>query len=108
MNPKKLEMNIAKGYSRKFCNAIGMGMSKESSLRLAIEENSSPIFNSSLWLELAMSGEKNINDIDKNKIISNVSREVIDNCGYPLGLEGDEGIKEFETMLTQELGKVNQ
>ena len=45
---KNLEEKIAKGYTAKFCNAIGMGMSKESSLRLAINENSSPIFNSSL------------------------------------------------------------
>ncbi len=101
----KLEKKISKGYSRKFCNAIGMGMSKESSLRLAIEENSNPMFNSSLWMELAISGDKNINDVEENKLVKLISTEVVETCGYPLQLSGEKGIKEFANILQNELAK---
>ncbi len=107
-NTKKLEEKIAKGYSAKFCNAIGMGMSKESSLRLAINENSSPIFNSSLWLELAISGEENIEKVETNRVIDLVSYEIINKCGYPIGLSGESGEKEFKNLLTNELLSIGE
>ena len=104
----KLEKKIATSYSRKFCNAIGMGMSRESSLKLAIDENSNPKFNSSLWIELAISGDKNINNIEEEKLISLISNDVVDKCGYPLGLEGEKGSLEFSELLKNELNALKK
>ena len=61
----KVQEKVANGYAKKFCNAIGIGLSKESALKLSIRENESPSFNPSLWTELAFSGQENIDDIDE-------------------------------------------
>ena len=99
-NNSKLEYKIAKGYSNKFCNAIGIGVSVDGALTMAISENKEASFNPSLWLDLAFKGEEEINSIDKDKIKSIVSSEVVEKCGYPLGLAGEDGIKVFEDMFT--------
>ena len=103
----KLQEKIAKGYSSKFCNAIGMGVSKESALRLTINENKEAVFNPMLWMELAVSGDKRINKIDSNTLASDVSSYVVDSCGYPLGLSGEEGIKEFTNLFTSIMKEIN-
>ncbi len=99
-NNSNLEYKIAKGYSNKFCNAIGIGVSVDGALKMAISENKEASFNPSLWLDLAFNGEKEINSVDKERIKSIVSSDVVQKCGYPLGLIGEDGIKEFEKMFT--------
>lgn len=91
-----LEEKIAKGYSSKFCNAIGIGLSTEAATRLTINENKNPKFNPSLWLELTLSGEKNLSKVDQNLIPEIVSSYIIRDCGYPIGLSGEEGIKAYK------------
>ena len=60
----KLEEQVSKGYSSKFCNAIGMGVSPQGAMKLSINENSKPSFNPSLWYELVVSGEENIRELN--------------------------------------------
>ncbi len=97
--PEAVESKIAKGYSDKFCNAIGMGMSKDSALKLTVIENSKPSFNPSLWLELTFSGEENINQANTDSIVNQVTENVVRECGYPLGLKDQERIDEFAINL---------
>ena len=97
----KLEKKIAKSYADKFCNAIGIGMSKESSAKLTILENQNPKYNPSLWIDLAKFGKKKVESLDEKQIIGFMSEKVINNCGYPLGLKGRASIDEFtEYFLT--------
>ncbi len=93
---KNIEQKIAKGYSSKFCNAIGMGLSKESSMRLAINENTSSRFNPSLWIDLALGKENNINQVSEDELDNTIITNIVDTCGYPLGLSNDEDIKQFK------------
>ncbi len=95
----KLEYKVAKGYSNKFCNAIGIGVSVDGALKMAISENKQASFNPSLWFEIALNGNEEINNVDKDRLISLVSSEVVSKCGYPLGLAGEGGVEEFKLMF---------
>ena len=90
-----LEERIAKNYSKKICNAIGIGLSKESAIKLSILENKESKFNPSLWIEIINSGDKNISRIDNSKLYFRISEEVVSECGYPLKLKGSDGINLF-------------
>ncbi len=92
----KLEIKIAKSYSNKFCNAIGIGISQEGATRLAINENKRSKFNPALWIELASSGEENLSQIDKNKLDHKISEKIVETCGTAIGLTGQKGVEAYE------------
>ncbi len=92
----KLETKVAKGYSGKFCNAIGIGLSKESAIRLSIVENIKPKFNPSLWLDLTLSGKSEIEKIDELSLIDTIVVNISKECGYPIGLKSKNDIQEFK------------
>lgn len=94
---EKLTEKIATGYSNKFCNAIGMGISRDGATKLAIMENEKSKFNTKLWSELLFSGEKNINKLKDQDIDLLISTIVINKCGDAINLKGDKGIEEFST-----------
>ena len=73
----KLQEKIASSYSSKFCNGIGIGISKEGSTRLTITENKESKFNPSLWFELATSGKNNIEKIDESQVLDLLSKKII-------------------------------
>ena len=50
----QISNKIAKNYSKKFCNAIGIGLSKESALKLAIRENQDLKFNPTLLMHITI------------------------------------------------------
>ena len=91
-----LEQKVAKGYSNKFCNGIGIGISKEGATRLTINENMESKFNPSLWFELASSGKKNLEKIDPEQLAYQISATIISDCGYAIGLTGQKGIDDFK------------
>ncbi len=95
-NISKLENKIAKNYSSKFCNAIGIGISKDGAMKLSINENLDPKFNSSLWLELAFSGKENLKKINKEDLAEKISENVIRDCGAAIGLSGQNGEVKFK------------
>ena len=91
----EIQYKVAKGYSSKFCNAIGMGVSKESAIKLSIKENTKAVFNPSLWFDLALRGEDEINEINKESLAFTISENIINDCGSVIGLTGRKGIDEF-------------
>ena len=91
-----LKQKVAKGYANKFCNSIGIGISKEGATRLTINENMESKFNPSLWFELASSGKKNREKIDPDKLADKISAQIVNDCGYAIGLNGKKGINEFK------------
>ena len=92
-----LQEKIAKSYASKFCNGIGMGISKEGSARLTINENKESKFNPSLWFELARSGKNNLEKVDQEKVLELLSTKIVRDCGGAIGLSGQEGIESFKT-----------
>ena len=76
---------VSRSYTKKFCNAVGFGLSKESAMNFSIKENNQ-VFNN----------KKEFNNINKDLLSEKIATAVIEKCGYPINLTGDQGIKEFK------------
>ena len=76
---------VSQSYTRKFCNSIGFGLSKESAMNFSLKENNQ-----------VFSKRKEFNNINKELLAEEIAIQVIENCGYPINLSGENGILEFE------------
>ena len=83
--PSVLVKKISKDYTKKFCNSIAFGLSKDSAMKFSLAEN-----------KKVFEKRKGFKDIDKDSIAEEVAIAVVNSCGYPLNLYGEKGIKEFE------------
>ena len=75
---------ISKDYTKKFCNSIGFGLSRESAMNFSFSENKEIFKN-----------RKGIKNIDKELLAKKIASSVIDGCGYQLNLYGEKDIEEF-------------
>ena len=76
---------VSKSYTNKFCNAIGFGLSKESAMNFSIKEN-----------KQVFKKRKEMNNVNKELLAEEIAISVIDRCGYPIDLSGEQGILEFK------------
>ena len=76
---------VSRSYTEKFCNSIGFGLSKESSMNFSLKENNQ-VFNK----------RKNYENINKEALAEEIAIGVIEKCGYPIKLSGEKGIMEFK------------
>ena len=76
---------VSKSYTKKFCNSIGFGLSKESAMNFSIKENNQ-VF-------IKKKGFKNIN---KELLAEEIAIAVVEKCGYPINLSGENGVMEFK------------
>ena len=83
-NDSKLVSKISKDYTKKFCNSVGFGLSKDSAMRFSFSENKQIFKN-----------RKGIEKIEKELLAQAIANSVIDSCGYQLDLYGDKDIEEF-------------
>ncbi len=83
--PSVLVKKISKDYTKKFCNSIAFGLSKESAMKFSLEEN-----------KKVFEKRKGFKDINKDSIAEEIAISVVYSCGYPLNLFGEKGIKEFQ------------
>ena len=77
---------VSQSYTKKFCNSIGFGLSKESAMNFSLKENNQ-VFNK----------KKGFNNINKELLSEKVAIAVVEKCGYPINLSGEKGIQEFKT-----------
>ena len=82
---------ISTDYTKKFCNSIGFGLSKESAMKFSLEEN-----------RKAFKNKNNINIIDKKLLAEEIATTVVERCGYPINLSGEKGIIEFKNYYLSE------
>ena len=61
---------ISKSYTKKFCNAIGFGLSKESSMNFSMEEN-----------KQVFKKRKEFNNINKELMAEEIAIAVVEKCG---------------------------
>ncbi len=87
---------VSKDFTNKFCNGIGFGLSKESAITFALKEN-----------KQAFEKRKGIGLLNQEEIAEQVAISVIDKCGYPIGLKGQEGTEEFKVFYLENENKVN-
>ena len=85
---------VSQSYTKKFCNSIGFGLSKESAMNFSLKENNQ-VFNK----------RKGFNKINKELLAEEIAIAVIEKCGYPINLSGEKGILEFQSYyLSKEQG----
>ena len=77
---------VSQSYTKKFCNSIGFGLSKESAMKFSLKENNQ-VFNK----------RKKFNNINKELLAEEIAIAVVEKCGYPIDLSGEKGIKEFKS-----------
>ena len=90
MNKEKLIERISKDYTNKFCNSIAFGLSKESAMNFAIKENN-----------MIFEKKKEFASLDAELVANKIATSVVENCGYNIDLQGDEGINKFENYYTK-------
>ena len=77
---------VSQSYTKKFCNAIGFGLSKESAMNFSIEEN-----------KQVFKKRKEFTEINKELLAEEIASSVIEKCGYPINLSGEKGILDFKS-----------
>tara|TARA_B100000965_G_scaffold308937_1_gene268064 strand:- start:3958 stop:4356 length:399 start_codon:yes stop_codon:yes gene_type:complete len=83
-NQSAMIKKISKDYSKKFCNSIAFGLSKESAMIFSLEENKK-IFEK----------RKGVKNINRELIAEDIAISVADNCGFLININGEEDIQEF-------------
>tara|TARA_Y100001968_G_C19201032_1_gene639977 strand:- start:174 stop:569 length:396 start_codon:yes stop_codon:yes gene_type:complete len=76
---------VSKAYTKKFCNSIGFGLSKDSALNFSIQENTK-----------VFKKKKEMANINRELLAEEIAISVVENCGYPINLKGEKGIEEFK------------
>tara|TARA_Y100001968_G_scaffold315499_1_gene342168 strand:+ start:835 stop:1242 length:408 start_codon:yes stop_codon:yes gene_type:complete len=76
---------VSKAYTKKFCNAVGFGLSKESAMNFSFEEN-----------KKVYEKRKEMNHVNKELLAEEIAYSVVDQCGYRLNLSGEKDILEFK------------
>ena len=77
---------VSKSFTKKFCNSIGFGLSKESAMNFSLAENNQ-VFNK----------KKDFKNINKELLAEEIAISVVEECGYPINLSGEKGIQEFKS-----------
>ena len=81
----KLIERISKDYTNKFCNSLAFGLSKESAMNFSYQENNMIFKKKKYW-----------DDLNQDFIANSIAISVVEDCGYLIGLKGEEGINDFE------------
>ena len=76
---------VSKSYTKKFCNAIGFGLSKDSAMKFSLEEN-----------KQVFKKRKEMFNVNKELLAEEIAISVVETCGYPIDLSGERGILEFK------------
>ena len=100
INNSVLIQKVSKDYTKRFCNAVGFGLSKESAMDFSFEEN-----------KQVFKKRKEFNSINKELLAEVLATSVVEKCGYPIKLSGDKGVQEFKNYYLSkniELSKINK
>ena len=85
IDPSIFIKKVSKSYTKKFCNAIGFGLSKESAMNFSLEEN-----------KQVFKKKKEFNNINKDLLAEEIAISVVEQCGYPINLSGEKGVIDFK------------
>ncbi len=90
----KLTIKLAKNYTNKFCNGIAFGLSQDSALTFALNEN-----------KQAFKNKKGIELINEDDLSTQISINVVEKCGTSLSLNGNQGVDEFKQFFIDQSNK---
>ena len=87
-----LQSRISKNFSKKFCNAIQNGLSKDEAMISAIVKTENIV---------SFSYNPQKKWIEKEDLANQISIKVINDCGWSFGLIGKEGIDYFKAYFLE-------
>ena len=87
-----LQNRISNNFSRKYCNAIQNGFSKDEAMKFAIIKTENII---------SFSYNPQKKWIEKNDLANQISLQVVNDCGWSFGLIGKEGIDYFKSYFLE-------
>ena len=87
-----LQNRISNNFSRKYCNAIQNGFSKDEAMKFAIVKTENII---------SFSYNPQKKWIEKNDLANQISLQVVNDCGWSFGLIGKEGIDYFKSYFLE-------
>ena len=87
-----LQNRISNNFSRKYCNAIQNGFSKDEAMKSAIVKTENII---------SFSYNPQKKWIEKDDLANQISLQVVNECGWSFGLTGKEGIDYFKSYFLE-------
>ena len=87
-----LQNRITKNFSKKFCNAIQNGLSKDEAMTSAIIKTENIV---------SFSYNPQKKWIEKDDLANQISINVINQCGWSFGLIGKEGLDYFKSYFLE-------
>jgi len=87
-----LQNRISNNFSKKYCNAIQNGFSKDEAMKSAIVKTENII---------SFSYNPQKKWIEKNDLANQISLEVVNDCGRSIGLIGKDGVNYFKSYFLE-------
>ena len=87
-----LQNRISNNFSRKYCNAIQNGFSKDEAMKSAIIKTENII---------SFSYNPQKKWIEKDDLANQISLQVVNDCGWSFGLNGKEGVDYFKSYFLE-------
>jgi hypothetical protein len=87
-----LQNRISNNFSRKYCNAIQNGFSKDEAMKSAIVKTENII---------SFSYNPQKKWIEKDDLANQISLQVVNDCGWSFGLVGKEGVNYFKSYFLE-------
>ena len=87
-----LQNRITNNFSRKYCNAIQNGFSKDEAMKSAIVKTENII---------SFSYNPQKKWIEKSDLANQISLQVVNDCGWSFGLIGKEGVDYFKSYFLE-------
>ena len=87
-----LQNRISNNFSRKYCNAIQNGFSKDEAMKSAIIKTENII---------SFSYNPQKKWIEKDDLANQISLQVVNECGWTFGLIGKEGVDYFKSYFLE-------
>ena len=87
-----LQNRISNNFSRKYCNAIQNGFSKDEAMKSAIVKTENII---------SFSYNPQKKWIEKSDLANQISLQVVNDCGWSFGLIGKEGVDYFKSYFLE-------
>ena len=87
-----LQNRISNNFSKKYCNAIQNGFSKDEAMKSAIIKTENII---------SFSYNPQKKWVEKSDLANQISLQVVNNCGWSFGLIGKEGVDYFKSYFLE-------
>ena len=87
-----LQNRISNNFSKKYCNAIQNGFSKDEAMKSAIVKTENII---------SFSYNPQKKWIEKSDLANHISLQVVNDCGWSFGLIGKEGVDYFKSYFLE-------